>query len=299
MKFTKYLLFLFLATQGFALDILVPKAPPAIPAIKAAQEMEGVNIYYFTDTVTEVVPKIMQNKEYVFVVPTNLAAKLNNKGKDLRVLGITTKGILSVISTEELSNIDGLSGKDIYVGGQGSSPDVITQYILKKNHVDAHMKYRTSPEVAKLIMTEKINYAVLPEPLATMALFKNKNLKRAFIYKNEWEKINNNQGIPQVGFFASQKVINTNQAEIKAFLAAYKDAVAWVNENPADAAELGKNALMLPMPAKVIENAIPNMNLIFQTPAEAKISINNYLKNLMEINTKILSKLPKDDFYEN
>lgn len=299
MKSLKLFLFITLTLQSFALDIIVPKAPPAIPAIKAAENNNTITIHYFTDAVTQVVPKIMQNKNFVYAIPTNLAAKLKNKGKDLQLLAITTEGLLSIVSNKNISSLDQLNGKEIYVGGQGSSPDVITQYILNKNNVNVDIKYRTSAEVAKLAISGKIDFAVLPEPLATLSLFKNKKLNRSFVYSNEWKKLNEGQGIPQVGFFASKAFIKNNNIEIQSFLNDYAEAVVWVNNSPAQAAKLGKNSLMLPMPAKVIEMAIPNMNLAYISANNSKESVINYLDNLIKINKKILSKLPKEDFYEN
>lgn len=200
-KFT-IMLFFIMVIMLFPLEIMVPKAPPAIPLIKL-QEEGVVKINYYTNAKTEVLPDIIKGKDKLFIIPVNLGAKLYNSGKDIELLGVVSEGLLSIVSSDEsVKSITDLNDKKLYIGARGSSPDVIARYVLGKNSVNANIEYRTSPEIAKLIIAGKIENAVLPEPLATLVMFKKKEIRRVLELK---EKFNNE--MPQVGIFCSKSFL--------------------------------------------------------------------------------------------
>ena len=282
-----------------ATGIYVPKAPPAIPIIKATKNSLDFEIEYYTSVNTELVPKIVKGTDGMYLIPTNLAAKLAAKGKDIRLLSVLSTGLLSILGTEDLNNIKNLDGRVVYIGAQGSSPDVISRYIFSKYNIKPKIIYRSSSEIFKLLISKKIEFAALPEPLATMALMKNAELKRCFVLKNEWEKINGIDSIPQVGLFASKEFLEKNRISIHNFLKELELAVNWVNEVPGDAANMGVKAMNLNIMPKVLEEAIPYMNLTYIGASKSKESLVQYFKSLIEMDKRVLDKLPKDEFYEN
>lgn len=296
---TVLLTFMWMFVSTNAVTIMVPKAPPAIPIIKAVHEIEDFDIKYYTSVNTEVVPKIVKGEEYVYLLPTNLAAKLSSKGNDIRLLSVLSGGLLSIVGTEELGDIRDLNGKKVYIGAQGSSPDVISRYIFSKNNVRPKIVYRSSNEIFKLAVSKKIDLAVLPEPLASMALQKNSSLKRLFILKDEWEKINGEDYIPQVGLFVDKTFLEKEKNEIKKFLHELKVAVAWANGNVYDAAKLGIEEMDLNFKPDELILSIPYMNLTYIDAGSSKAGMIKYLESLIEMNENILDELPQGEFYES
>ena len=284
-----------------SLVILTPKAPPAIPLIKAAENCDGVSIQFYQDVMTEVIPKIMKNENFCYILPVNVAAKLHNKGRKLNLLGITSGGLLYLISSKNSGNgIADLDNKKVYIGAPGSSPDVISRSLFSYNKVTPEIIYLTSQEIAKMLIRKKIDYAVLPEPLASFALYKNSELHRSADFKEEWKKLDSNSTlIPQVGLFSALGNKKENKELIDKFLISYKNAVSWCQENPHEAAILGKNKLNFTFPVEVLTRSLSKMNLIFMEAEEGRDAIDLYLNKLKQINPKIIGgKLPDDSFYQ-
>ena len=299
MKKTMFsLLFIVMSFSSFALDIYLPKAPPSLPLAKSAKNIKELNLKYYSDVTTEVIPNIIKNEDALYVIPVNNGAQLYNKGKDLKLIAVLSEGLLSVISSKNYANIKALDKEEISIGGQGSSPDTISNYIFKKNKIKPNIKYRSSTEIAKLIMTNQITTAVLPEPQASMVLDKNKNLKRVFVLKDEWKKVNGQSSIPQVGIFASQSVINKNKSLISALAKDYKNSLIWMNKNKNEAAKFGIEVFQVTLSETAFENSIDNMNLVYIEGLTAKKSVDTYLNALKSVDANAMSKIPGADFYK-
>ena len=287
-----------LSWNTFSLGLVLPKAPPSLALAKASETLKDLELRYYTDFNTEVVPNIIKNENALFVIPINNAAQLHNKGKDLKLIAVLSEGLISIVSDKSYANIKALKGEEIYVGGQGSSPDVISNYIFEYNKIDVNVQYRTSQEIAKLIMTGKVNTAVLPEPLASQVIDKNKKLKRVFVLKDEWKKINGQNGIPQVGIFASEKVIKDNKKIIENLAKEYKNSLLWINTNKKEAAKFGISVFQVALSEEAFEDSIDNMNLVYIEGLKAKPSIDVYLKTLKAVDGEVLEKIPGADFYK-
>ncbi|MCK5808796.1 ABC transporter substrate-binding protein, partial [bacterium] len=249
------LILLFCSIHLSALTILAPKAPPSIPLLKVAESDKEVKIVFYTDLLSQVIPKIVQNKDVLFIMPTNVAAKLKNRGKNLKLIGVLSDGLLSIVSSEKgVTKVGHLSGQKVMIGAPGSSPDIIARHFFKTHNASPTILYRSTPEIAKLFIAGRIKNAVLPEPYASFVLAKTKNSVRVAELK----------GNPQVALIGSEATLKKHNKEIESLVQSYKNAVLWVNKHPHNAALLGKKKMNLKMSIPVIESAIPRMNLVFR-----------------------------------
>jgi NitT/TauT family transport system substrate-binding protein len=281
----------------YSIDILIPKAPPSLGIIKAISEMDDFNTVYYNDAMVEVIPNIVKNKDYIYVIPVNLGAKLYEKNQNLQLIGVLSEGLLSIVSSEDYSSIIELDKKNIYIGAQGSSPDVISRYIFKMKNINPTINYRSSQEIAKLMIRDKATIAVLPEPLATFTLDKNKKLKRIFMLKSVWEEINGNVGIPQVGIFASQDFIKKHKNEIEKLIKNCEESINWIHSNQEKSANLAIDIFNMDIDKENMWDSITNMNLVFIRGKKAKESVEKYLNSLKEIDSHIIKELPNEEFY--
>lgn len=280
-----------LSFYTYSLTVYLPKAPPSLPMAKVAQNMKNLELVYYDDVNTEILPKIIKNEDALFIIPTNVGANLYNKGKDIKLISILSNGLISIISSKDIKSFKSLNKEDIYIGGQGSSPDVISSYLFKKNSITPKVSYRESSEIAKLLITNKIDTAVLPEPLASMVLEKNKKMKRIFILKNEWTKLNKQSGIPQVAIFGSSKVISENSVLLKNLKTNYLKTLKSINGNKKEAAKFSINLFQMNMGENAFINSINNMNLTYISDKNKNTLVNTYLE---AINIKV----PDDNFYQ-
>ena len=59
MKNLIFFLLLVISFSSFALDVYLPKAPPSLPLAKSAKNIKDLNLKYYNDVVTEVIPNII------------------------------------------------------------------------------------------------------------------------------------------------------------------------------------------------------------------------------------------------
>ncbi|WP_320047835.1 ABC transporter substrate-binding protein [uncultured Ilyobacter sp.] len=270
-------IFMVISLTIWGIEIDAPKAPPSIPLLA----MEGIDINFYQDVSTEVVPKIIKKRGELYIIPVNVGANLYNKGIDIRLVGVTSRGLLSFLS-KEIDRVEDLDGKKLYIGGQGSSPDVVMRNILESRKISPEISYRSSGEIAKLAMAGRIENLVLPEPLATMVLGKNKDFKRVVELKDLWE----GKEIPQVGIFVMGKVYDEKPLEVNKFVKYYKKALERKSEEKL--LEKARKEFLLGMSTGELGKSVKYMNLTLDTGCEK--SVEHYLDALG-------IKLPGDEFY--
>mgnify|MGYP002524338719 CR=1 FL=1 len=117
------------------LTITVPDGAPALTVLS----LNGTNIYGY-DIVVNVVSKadlvlgaLTNGTSDVVVLPTNVCAKLYNKGMKVKLASVNIFGVLYMVSKTEVNSLDDLVGKTIYNIGMGGTPDLTLKYILKTN----------------------------------------------------------------------------------------------------------------------------------------------------------------------
>ncbi len=264
MKKTILLIFTLLQINIWAIQVAAPKAPPSIPLLGM-----DIDLTLYQDVSAEGVPAIVRGRGDIYILPVNVGAKLYKKGADIRFLGTTSEGLLSLLSSEA-DALGELEGKKLYIGGQRSSPDVITRTILEERGIEADILYRSSPEIAKLLITGRIKNAVLPEPLATMVLAKNPNIQRMEELKDLWP----GESIPQVGIFVIGSSLDAKEEEIEKFIEGYIKSLGSLSTEDIEGA-IGKFSLN--MSVEEFKSSLEYMNLTFERDRE---SVDNYLKKL-------------------
>ncbi len=273
MKKTILLIFTLLQINIWAIQVAAPKAPPSIPLLGM-----DIDLTLYQDVSTEGIPAIVRGRGDIYILPVNVGAKLYKKGVDIKFLGTTSEGLLSLLSSESEA-LGEVEGKKLYIGGQGSSPDVITRTILEERGIEADILYRSSPEIAKLLITGRIENAVLPEPLATMVLTKNPNIQRLEELKDLWP----GETIPQVGIFVLSSSLDAKGKEVEEFIEGYKEALKSISQEDMKGAIAEFN---LKMSVEEFKSSLKYMNLTFERDRE---SMDSYLEKLnIEVG---------DDFY--
>lgn len=280
-----------------------PTAPPTSPLVKMVEDnMLGDNVEFILyKNVEEATTRIARGEADFTVLPVNVASKLYNKEADVSLLNVNTWGILYLLSREgQVQSWDDLKGKELFVGAQGSSPDVITRYLLSKNGIgdeDISISYGTSPEMLQWAIAGKADMVVLPEPLATQGLMKAENMEISMDYSEEWEKVNQEGSkLPQTGIVVRTSFAKEYPNVVEDFQNAYKTALEMVVSDPIGVSSLIEEKLEIP--AKVFENSMTRTKLEFVTAEDAKADVEVYLNALNEISGEMIGgKLPDEGFY--
>ena len=285
------------------------KGPTSMGMVKmmADQKDAKEKNYEFTigSSPDEIAPKFLKGEFDIVALPSNLASILYNKSQGkVQVLAINTLGILYLMENgDSVKSIEDLKGKTVYSSGKGAVPEYTFNYILKANGLnpdtDLRVEYKSEhTEALAALLNDKSGLAVLPQPFATVASLKNKDLRTALDLSKEWDKASKNAKSTMItGVVVVNKDFAAKYPEkIKKFMADYKASIDYTNTNVDDAAKLIEENNIVP--AAVAKKAIPQCNITYIDGSDMKDKLSGYLQVLFEANPKSIGgKMPADDFY--
>ena len=285
------------------------KGPTSMGMVKmmADQKDAKEKNYEFTigSSPDEIAPKFLKGEFDIVALPSNLASILYNKSQGkVQVLAINTLGILYLMENgDTVKSVGDLKGRTIYSSGKGAVPEYAFNYILKANGLnpdtDLRVEYKSEhTEALAALLNDKSGLAVLPQPFATVASLKNKDLRTALDLSKEWDKASKNAKSTMItGVVVVNKDFAAKYPEkIKKFMADYKASIDYTNTNVDDAAKLIEENNIVP--AAVAKKAIPQCNITYVDGSDMKDKLSGYLQVLFEANPKSIGgKMPADDFY--
>ncbi len=270
--------------------------PPALPQNVSLT----VEAYASADAIAA---KLLSGELDVAVLPVNMAAKLYNSGIDYPMLAVVGNGMLKLVSADaSVTGISDLRGKELYVAGQGATPEFILRTILKNEGIDTDTAIKlifnmAYPEIAASLIAGRISNALLPEPFATMALRGNKDLRDAFPVLPLWKAASGQDDYPMTVLVAKGSLIKERPLAVKAFLDAYEQSIKKVLADPLEAGTLVE-AFELGLKAPIASAAIPVSNYVFIKSGKSRAAVSGLLEIFMASSpASIGSKLPPPSFY--
>ncbi len=274
---------------------------------EAAANNENSNFTYeIIGSPDIMISRIMSNEIAIAVLPTNVAAKLYNKGVDIKLVAVVGGGVLYLVSDKNQNIKKGkwedLKGKKINIIAKGSTPDVIFRYLADKNGIDTERDLVCDysfdqVELSQLLIAGKQDIGILPEPFVTGSIKANNNLEIVMDIQEEWGKINSSNILPQTCLIVSSYIIDHNKNILEIFLKDYKDSINWANNNPGDAGSKAEK-LEIGIKEEIAETAIPGCNLMYEDRKSAKEILDEYMKVLYQFSPEdIGGKIPESQFY--
>ena len=289
-----------------SISVGILNGPSAIPAGYMMENVSKVNdadlsIEKFADP-KALLPKLIKKEVDIGFLPVNVAAKVYNSSKGgVICCGITGNGNISLITKDKsVKSLDDLSGKKVNVAGQGATPDYLFKYILSSNNVD-NVEFDFSiptNQLAPMLISGKVEYAVVPEPFVSVAQMKSKDVTAAFNLQDEYRKITgSNKDYPLTLMVVTKEFAETHSDLLKAFLEEYEKSVNWTIANPSAAGKLSeKHNLGFKQPVAV--KAIPNSNYCFVEAVDGKNEIESFLNLFLNYAPESIGgKLPDEGFY--
>ncbi|HBC91409.1 MAG TPA: hypothetical protein DCZ10_00505 [Pelotomaculum sp.] len=284
--------------------VQAPLGPPTAPLFKMAEEnpLTGTKVeLVIYKSVEEATTRAVKGEADFTVLPVNAAAKLYNKGVGISLANVSTWGILYLVSADgAVQDWRDLTGQDLYVGARGSTPDVLTQYLLDKNGLQAgavRLHYLESPEIAQMMINGLVKNAVLPEPMVTQVLLNSKEARVVRDFYSDWQKFEGDAAqLPQAGMVVRNEFAKAYPQALREFQQAYARELASTVADPAGAAPLVEKNLG--MPAQVFIQSMTRTRLQYVSGSGAKTDVNTYLTTLLELSPDMVGgKLPDENFF--
>lgn len=254
------------------------KNPPVINGIKA-----NVRVI---DSPQMVQAGLIKNESDIAVLPTVSAANLYNKGVGLRIAGCPIWGTLYLVEC------DASDDSELYIFGQGTTPDILTRYYIAKTGLDytTNNSFQTAREVAQGIMAGKIKRAVLGEPFISMTLKRVKSLR----ITADLNQLASDEG----GGFAQTAIVYSSRVEqFKDEIdSAIKEACDIANREPEKTIKILEEHNIFAKGA-LNEESIMRCKIDYQPASKAADDVINLLKLIMEYEPKAIGgKLPDATF---
>ncbi len=242
-------------------------------------------------------------------MPSNVAANLYNRGVELKLMNISIWGILWIVSRDDnLTTIADLKGKKIAMPFRADMPDIVFEEIIRAEGFDSRkdfdLHYIPNPiDAIQLLLSGKIDHALLPEPALSMVLLKSKKkpnapeLFRSINIQEEWGRVFNREAkIPQAGIVALQSVLHKPEV-LKRFQEEYKKSAKWILENPQETGVMVAKHLERLTP-KAVEKSLKYAIIDVKSAEEAREELEFFFQKLLDSTPALVGgKLPDDNFY--
>lgn len=256
-----------------------------------------------SDFAKDVLPALINGDADIAAIPTNGAAIAYNKTEGgVKVLAVNTLGCLYVIGKDKVNSLADLAGKTVYAPAQ--NPTFIFRYLCQQNNISLTIdnQYTAPTDLATAVAAGEVDYAVLPEPMITIAKNKakaaGKTLEVSIDLTAEWDRLDGMQGTLVQGCVVVRTAfLEAHPEAVLNFLRAYESSINYLNANVEAAAELiVKHGIFAQAP--VAKAAIPNCNVTFLAGEGMQTAMNAYLSVLYGIQPSAIGgKIPGDAFY--
>lgn len=254
----------------------------------------------------------MDGRADFVAMPTNVAANLYNRGVALQLLNVSTWGVLWMVSRDPgLKTLADFKGKEIAMPFRADMPDIVFQQLVQKQGLDAKrdfsLRYVSTPiEAMQLLITRRVDHALLAEPAIAMALRKTKSfpvsviapeLYRSVDLQKEWGRVMQREArIPQAGMVAMGASAG-NAALVARFQSAYAASLAWCEAQPqACGAMVAKRVDLLTPDA--VADSIRVDNARFVSAVDARPELEFFFGQLLASQPGLVGgSLPNAGFY--
>lgn len=254
----------------------------------------------------------IEGKADFVAMPTNVAANLYNRKVPLKLLNVSTWGVLWLVSRDaDLKTLADFQGKEVLMPFRADMPDIVFQLLAERAGLDAkknfRLRYVASPfDAMQLLIARRADHALLSEPAVSMALRKTKSfplslvapdLYRSVDLQEEWGRLLKREArIPQAGIAAMAKALN-NPALVERFQQAYAKSLAWCEARPEECATLVVKHIDL-LSQEAVADSIRIDRTAFVTAADARPELEFFYEQLRARQPQLIGgKLPEAAFY--
>lgn len=277
------------------------KGPTSIGLMKMMDDTSYS--FELATTADELLPKMISGDLDIALVPANVSSVLYNKSEGaVQVIDINTLGVLYAVSADDsIASVKDLVGKNVYITNKGTTPDYITQYLLKANGIDisdVNIEYKSeSAEVAAILNSDPEAVGILPQPFVTACMLKNDSLKDVLDLTAEWDKINPDSQLLTGVTIVRKEFLENNKDAVMRFMKDHEESVEYAVSNVEDTAGKVVEAGIIEKEPLAVK-AIPKCNVVYIDGSKMQNDLMGYLEVLYELDpSSVGGKLPNDDFY--
>lgn len=252
------------------------------------------------------------NNVDVIAMPTNVAANLYNRGIKLKLLNVSAWGMLWMVSRDSnLKTLADFKGKEIAMPFRADMPDIVFSLLAREQGLDVKrdfkLRYVASPlNAMQLLITRRVDHALLAEPAISMALRKTHSfpvsliapeLHRSVDLQQEWGRLFQREArIAQAGITLRGELADNTELGRK-IAAAYAHSLQWCTDNASACGDMVARYIDLLTPEAVADSiAVSHLESI--SAVEARPELEFFFGHLLASTPAVVGgKMPDDNFY--
>lgn len=256
----------------------------------------------------------MDGQADFMAMPSNVIANLYQRGAPVRLVNISTWGILWIVSRDgPVDSLAALKGEEIVMPFRGDMPDIVFHTLAEEQGLDPsrdfQLRYVATPvDAMQLLLARQVDHVVLAEPAISMALQKANSLPasliapelfRALSLQDEWGRVFDREPqMPQAGI-AAVGAASQNGELIAAVNRAYDDALQQCKAEPVTCAELIAPLLGGRLSVEAIADSLAVSPLYTQTAPEARAELDFFYRVLFDREPALIGgQLPEASYYQ-
>lgn len=254
-------------------------------------EMAQISVY---PSPNEAVARLAKGELDMAALPANAAANLYNKGVGIKAVAIIGEGMLSVVGTQEALEDPSTSPITINVPGAGGTPDHMAQLLYPQYEADYSV---TAPaQLAQLVIAQKANLAILPQPFVSMVLRQNPNVSILSDVQEKWTELTGQEQYPMSILVVRDEYAKENPLKVERIKEAYRNSIESITSDPQTAGERIEELGI--MKAAMATPAIAQCALVYKDGKAAKEETAAYYKTLLVLAPDAIGgRLPDEDFW--
>ncbi len=254
----------------------------------------------------------LNGKADVLAMPSNVAANLHNRGAPVTLVNVSVWGMLWIVSrAPDKQTLADFKGEEIAIPFRGDMPDVVFQLLTARQGLDARKDFRlryvpTPMEAMQLLITRRVDHALLAEPAVSMALRKTKSfplgliapeLHRSVDLQKEWGRLFQRPArVPQAGI-AIVGALRERPGAMARIEAAYARSLDWCHSHTADCGVLTAKYIDLLTP-EAVADSVAASQLDAVPAAKAREELEFFFGQLLARDPGLVGgRLPGDAFY--
>lgn len=254
----------------------------------------------------------MGGKADFLAMPTNVAANLYNRGVEVRLLNVSTWGVLWIVSRNvQARTLADFKEQEIAIPYRADMPDILFGIVAEKQGLDPKkdfkLRYVASPfDAMQLLITRRIDHALLAEPAVSMALRKTRSfpvnviapeLHRSVDLQQEWGRVFKHEArVPQAGITAMGHALADEALQARV-MKAYAQSLEWCRQHAQECGKLVAKRIDLLSPEAVADSMTASQ-MRHVGAAQARSELNFFFQQLHARNPALVGgRLPDDRFY--
>jgi len=295
-----------------------PPAPVSFPLMRLASNSDLLTHlnrkveFRLWNTPDQLRALVIQGAVDFVALPTHTAAELYNQNAPIRLMDVSTWGLLWLISREgNKRTLADFRGEEITIPFRGGISDSVLRHLAHKQGLnpaqDLRLRYVASPfEAMQLLVSRRTSHALLSEPAASMALHKIRTfpvnavppmLYRSVDLQQEWGRLLNRPaqiplaGIAALGAARSDSLLLREMEEALAY------AHAWCRTQPLACGAMAKRHASM-LISEAVADALELIPDTRRRASYAQTELELFYSQLLQYQPdSIGGKLPDNDFY--